>query len=219
MKVLYIGHYKERGGWSEAARNYILALNGAGLNVVCRNVTLTQDTAIPIEIQRLESKTLEGVDVCIQHVLPHHLVGTTGFKKNIAYFVYDSLGIEKLSWLEHLKLMDEVWVPSSDLQKELTGLNINTKLVPHCFDMDVYTQKYPELNIPQAKNKFKFYYVGEVNDRKNLRCLIRCFHSEFDKTDNAVLILKVNKFGYDSQKLTVFVDQMIQEEKAKLKYF
>ena len=43
MKVLYIGHYKEFGGWSQAAIDNILALDKIGVDVVCRNVTLTQD--------------------------------------------------------------------------------------------------------------------------------------------------------------------------------
>ena len=35
MKVLYIGHYKEFGGWAEAAKSYILALDSVGVDVVC----------------------------------------------------------------------------------------------------------------------------------------------------------------------------------------
>ena len=43
MRVLYIGHYKEFGGWSQAATDQILALDAVGVDVVCRNVTLTSD--------------------------------------------------------------------------------------------------------------------------------------------------------------------------------
>lgn len=43
MKVLYIGHYREFGGWSQAATDNILALDAVGVDVVCRNVTLTED--------------------------------------------------------------------------------------------------------------------------------------------------------------------------------
>ena len=35
MKILYIGHYKEFGGWAQAATDYILALDRAGADVVC----------------------------------------------------------------------------------------------------------------------------------------------------------------------------------------
>ena len=84
MKVLYIGHYKEFGGWARAATDYILSLDAVGVDVVCRNVTLTQDQPISGRLKELEQKNTDGCDYCIQHVLPHHLVGTEKFKQNIA---------------------------------------------------------------------------------------------------------------------------------------
>ena len=39
MKILYIAHYKESSGWSVAAKEHILALDNAGIDVVSRNVT------------------------------------------------------------------------------------------------------------------------------------------------------------------------------------
>ena len=74
MKILYIGHYKENGGWAQAATDLILALDSTGLDVVCRNVTLTQDKAdVDPRILALERKSSDGCDYCIQHVLPHHM--------------------------------------------------------------------------------------------------------------------------------------------------
>ena len=61
MKVLYIGHYREDTGWAQAARDYILAMDSVGIDVVCRNVTLTQwSEDIPQRIKHLESKNSEG---------------------------------------------------------------------------------------------------------------------------------------------------------------
>ena len=74
MRVLYIGHYKEFGGWSQAATDQILALDAVGVDVVCRNVTLTSDkTNVHPRILELEKKDSSNCDFCIQHVLPHHL--------------------------------------------------------------------------------------------------------------------------------------------------
>jgi hypothetical protein len=53
MNILYIGHYKESSGWSQAAIDYILALDAAGENVVCRNITLTNDS-----VENLPSRIL-----------------------------------------------------------------------------------------------------------------------------------------------------------------
>ena len=57
MKVLYIGHYKENGGWSQAATDQILALDSVGVDVACRNVTLTQDK------ENVHPKILELPDI------------------------------------------------------------------------------------------------------------------------------------------------------------
>ena len=132
MKVLYIGHYKEFGGWAQAATDYILALDKVGVDVVCRNVTLTQDKAdVDKRILQLESKSSEDCDVCIQHVLPHHIVGTDSFKKNIAFLASESTSIKHLPWLENLKQIDEVWVPNTDSQKSLTKDGISSVKVVH----------------------------------------------------------------------------------------
>ena len=91
MKVLYIGHYKERGGWANAAQNLIRAIHSVGVEVVCRNITLTQDVEVSDDILKLEQGNLHNVDYCIQHVLPHHLVGSGKFKKNVSYAVFESI--------------------------------------------------------------------------------------------------------------------------------
>ena len=44
MKILYLGHYKEGTGWSKAAIDYIMALDSVGVDVVCRNIKLTDRT-------------------------------------------------------------------------------------------------------------------------------------------------------------------------------
>ena len=57
MKILYIGHYKEGSGWSNAAINNILALDSIGIDVVCRNIKLTNsENEVPERIKELEQK-------------------------------------------------------------------------------------------------------------------------------------------------------------------
>ncbi len=221
MKVLYIGHYKEFGGWAQAATDYILALDKIGVDVVCRNVTLTQDKPnVDKRILQLESKSTEGCDVCIQHVLPHHIVGTDSFKKNIAFLASESTSIEHLPWLEHLKQVDQVWVPNTDSQKSLNKDGIESvKVVPHTCEMQKYKKRYRELAVPDTENCFKFYYIGDVNDRKNIETIITCFYSEFDKSEKASLILKVKKFAHTSEQISQLVDQISTNVKNSLRMY
>lgn len=222
MKVLYIGHYKEKSGWAQAAKDYILALDSIGVDVVCRNVTLTQDNPqVDKRLLKLEQKSSTGYDYCIQHVLPHHLVGTSEFKKNIAFLASESTTIKHLNWFNHLQQMDEIWVPNEDAKYylEYDKINVPVKLVPHCSDIERYTKKYPSINIPQADGKFRFYYIGDLNDRKNIRAIIRAFHSEFDRSEPVAMIFKIKKFGMSSEQVKEIFDKILSEEKAKLRMY
>lgn len=222
MKVLYIGHYKENSGWAVAATEQILALHKAGIDVVCRNVTLTQDkqNVHPL-ILELEQKDSGGCDICIQHVLPHHLVGGNAFKKNIAFLESESTSLKHTGWLEHLRLMGEIWVPNVDLKNSLVddGIDIPIQVVHHPCDISRYTKKYAEMGIPGAEDTFKFYYVGDLNGRKNLESIITCFHSEFDRSEPASLILKLKKFGHSPEQVKQVIDQIITKVKTELRMY
>jgi len=221
MKVLYIGHYREKGGWANAAQNYITAMHKAGIDVVCRNVTLTKDHAVSELIESLENKSTDDCDYCIQHVLPHHIVKTNKFKKNIALVALESTSIKHHPWFDYLKLVNEIWVPNIDSKEFLEDdkIGVPIQVVPHCFDMSAYEKKYPSLNIPNINNKFKFYYIGDLNERKNIRSIIRCFHSEFDLSEDVCLILKVKKFGHSQEQTTEIMNSITAEEKAKLRLY
>ena len=221
MKVLYIGHYKEMGGWAQAATDYILALNSVGVDVVCRNVTLTRDKVISGKLAELEKKDTQGVDFCIQHVLPHHLVGTQKFKKNIALLDAESTSIKHLSWFNYLQQMDNVWVPNSQCKEflEKDGLGIPIEVVHHACDLTKYTKKYNPISIPQTQGKFVFYYIGDLNDRKNIESIVSCFHSEFEVSEDAVLLLKLNKFGHSPDQLQEAMEQKLIGIKSSLRMF
>ena len=184
MKVLYIGHYRESTGWAKAAIDYILAMDSVGIDIACRNVSLTgREGTVPPKILELENKPIDDCDVCIQHVLPHHLVGTEKFKRNIAFFVCESSSIKTLPWFVQLQQMDEVWVPNDQMWNSLVsdGLCVpnSVKVIPHTFDINQYKKKNTDIQVNEIHSKFKFYYIGDLNARKNLESIIRCFHSEF----------------------------------------
>lgn len=206
MKILYTGHYKEGTGWGIAAQNTIMALHSIGMDVVCRNIPLTEgqrDT--PSVILELENKSLDNIDICIQHVLPHHLVGTNKFKKNIAYVVFESSCLTFNSWLDQLKYMDEVWVPCQQNKNDLEEAGIKKVcVIPYAFDLEKYgKQNADSLNFKNhsIESSYKFYTMADFNKRKNLESVIKTYYSTFYSHENVTLILKINKKGHDSQAL------------------
>jgi len=225
MKVMYLGHYREGSGWSKAATDLILALDSVGIDVACRNIPLTNNRYdVPDRVKELESKPVDGSDYCIQHLLPHHLIGSKRFKKNISYFVSESTSIKATSWFENLQQMDEVWVANNDLRNSLTSDNLfdddsRVKFVPHAFNMEKYGGEYNTISIPNVDGKFKFYFIGELNDRKNLASIIKCFHSEFDISEPVSLIIKVKRFGVDPQAVVDAVRGMSNDIKSRLRMY
>lgn len=221
MKVLYIAHYKEGSGWSNASLNSILALDKAGVDVVCRNVSLTNNRSqIPERILQLEEKSIDNVDYCIQHVLPHHLVGSSRFKKNIAVFVSESNMKPSHPWVHNLKIVDEVWVPNNTNKNVLESCGLkNTKVVPYACDINSYTKEHQLLNFGPSNGKYKFYYIGDMNDRKNIDGLIKCYFSEFTQRDQVSLIIKVNRHGVDPENLKTAMNEYIDKIKEQLRIF
>lgn len=223
MKTLFVSHYKEGTGWSKAAIDSILALNTTGENVVCRNIKLSSvNSQCHPALLMLESKDLNNIDVCIQNVLPHHMVGTQKFKRNIGYFVAESNTTKYNHWLEYLSLMDRVWVPNHDLKISLINDGISAdsiNVVPYAFNINRYTANLPRIDFGPNDYKFKFYFIGDLNDRKNLSSIIRCFHSEFEPYEPVALVLKVKKFGINPQDLFKHVTNICNLVKQELRMY
>lgn len=222
MKVLYIGHYKENSGWSNAAIDLIKAIDSVGIDVVCRNIKLTPSVGkVDPKIEILEKKSLNNVDFCIQHVLPHHFTGTDNFKKNIGYFVAESRNIRNTPWFVNLELMDEIWVPNNDLHDVLVldKISKNVRVIPHAFDISKYKTVKQRLNFESNNYRFKFYYIGELNDRKNISSIIRCFHSEFAPHEQVSLVLKVKMPGLDATQTRNHCKQLCDKIKSEMRLY
>lgn len=190
MKILYIGYYKENSDWGRYATNNILALEKAGLDVVCRAISFSGKET-PREISHLEDKSLDDCDICIQHVFPEHLVGTDKFKKNIAILGNDFIEMEHTTWVEQLNQMDQIWVPSICASEQIAEeLSKKTKIVHNCFPIDPYTKKYQDIDIPEISGRYKFYTHVD-SDAKEIETILTCFYSEFDKSDNVALIIQI----------------------------
>lgn len=220
MKILYIGHYKEGTGWAVAAQGMIQAIDQAGIEVVCRNITLTSDKEVPERILELEQNDTNNVDICIQHVLPHLLVGSNKFKKNIAIVELESFNIKENEWITHLKLMDEVWVPCKSNSESLQDAGVeNVKIVPHAFDISKYSEKIDnEIDFKKygLNSSYKFYTIADINKRKNIESIIRTYYNTFYPHEDVSLILKVRHFGYDTRSLFSTVDKISEKIRSEM---
>lgn len=223
MKLLYIGHYKENSGWSKAAINAIKAISTTDIDVVCRDIKLTDNPySIDKDILSLENKDLQNVDYCIQHVLPHHITGSDKFKKNIAYFVHELDSIKYHHWYHNLQLVDEIWVPNLDSKTNLVndGFDQNKiRVINHAFSMSDYVDNRQRIIFDHKNHTFKFYFICEIDDRKNLETIIRCFHSEFHSSEPVSLILKIKRSGINEKSLRDGIIKLCDEIKTHMRLY
>jgi glycosyltransferase involved in cell wall biosynthesis len=211
---------REGTGWAKSAIDNISALREAGVEVVCRTVQLTRNYAdIPKEIAELERGNAYDADYCIQHVLPHCLVASDRFIKNIAYLELETYDLRHLGWRTSLDLVDEVWCPNDELKDALTSCGLKSKTIPHASETYKYLKKYPEITIPEIDHTFKFYTICDLNDRKNIESTIRCFHKAFDISYPVSLILKVKKYGMSEQQLLGYVNNICYKVKKELRMY
>ncbi len=223
-KILYISHFEEPSGWGEAARNYILAMDGAGLDIVIRSIRPNKQLmAAPLNprLVELSKKSLEGCNICIQHLLPHLMDYNGHFDKNIGLFVTETEEWHHCGWHDYLNNMDEVWVPNTEM---LRGLQYNKVtrpgfLVPHACGHSKYHETYEPLDIEQIKGNFVFYTISEYNRRKNISAIIRAYFMAFTKNDPVSLVIKVSKHGMNPQHIYEDIIKIANDIKASHKLY
>ena len=222
MKVLYIGCYRDGTGWAQAAVDYILSMDAAGIDVVPRPVKLNErKPELPQRILELEKKSDKNCDVCVQHVLPHMLDYNGRFKKNIILYATETSNFKRSIWAERINQMDEAWVINNEMKTvaESSGVEIPVKIVPHACDVSKFRKEYEEIDIPNARENFIFYTIGEFTRRKNLSSFIRAFHTEFSPEEPVSIIIKTHQYGVPPENCRDQVREMCLNIKAGLKLY
>lgn len=219
MKVLYISHNKEGTAWASTANNHMLALHSAGVDVVSRTVKINNNNGyVPELVKSFECKTTNKVDAIIQQILPHYYESTS-VCKNIGMYLNDTDTLNFPAWGLKLSLMDEIWCPNQKTRDAILKYNKKVKVVPHPCDISVYNKQYNGMDLGVHNGNFIFYFIGELNSRKNIKDLIRAFHTEFSTSEPVSLLLKVNKSGVDANQIMNILTNEINQVKTSLKLY
>lgn len=193
MNILFLGQYRgpESDGWSIAARRYLDALLLTTHNIICKPIYMGGNGgSVSKIVERAEQKRVDNIDVIIQNCLPDVMERHEGY--NIGIFFSETQHLENTGWVEKLNLMDELWVSCLMEKNSLkeSGVKAKISIVPVPYKVSTYEAK--ELEVPELKNKFVFYYIGEYNERKNIMALVKGFHREFSPEEDVTLLIKTN---------------------------
>lgn len=219
MKILYIAPYKDGTGWAEAATRTMLALDKTGVEVVPRQFSYNgRNEYLHPRIKELESHTVDGCDAVIQNVLPHNMEYVPELF-NFGMYMSETPSTLKADWNRKLTCMDAILCPNPfSISAARKGCNIDR--LPFCIpaqEEEAYQKKYP--SILKLKDKFVFYFIGELSVRKNLLGLLIAFHTEFHPQENVELVIKTtvpNKSGQEAQNV---VAGICDDVKTKLKLY
>jgi glycosyltransferase involved in cell wall biosynthesis len=219
MKVLFIGVYKDGTGWGHAAIDYILALDEAEVDVVPRVVKLNDNKVdLPERITELERKDDSDCNIVIQNILPHMMDYSGEFDKNIALYFTEVSNFSGTNWNSYLNLMDEGWVGCTDSLKHSrnSGVNIPLYVAPVPCDVSKYSKRYEKLDIPDLRDKFVFYFMGEYSRRKNLTALLKAYHLEFCPNEPVALLIKTGSPNMSPAECSKHVVEHCAEVKTQL---
>jgi glycosyltransferase involved in cell wall biosynthesis len=221
VKVLFTGVYKDGTGWGNAAQHYILALDAAGIDVVPRAIKLRPNyqVAVPERIRELEEKSDKDCDVVIQNILPDYFSYNKKLGKNIGLIFTETTHFDHTNWASRLNLMDEIWTGSRESIHACAASHVYRPIhvAPVPCDISKYTRMYDRINIPELKNKFVFYFIGEYTRRKNLTALLKAYNTEFSKHDDVILLIKTHVNGMSPAECERQVLEMIEQVKTQLR--
>lgn len=213
--VLFIGPYRQSDGWGNASKEYLRALKKTKYNVVSRPVYLNAQRTFETtnEFTDTENKHCNSYDVVIQNCLPH-MFRKLGRVKNIGISFFEST-VKYTPWIECIKMMDEMWV-SSEFEQQLL-MPLKSKVIPIPVDTQKYYMPFRYNNyLEPYSHEYKFYFIGELIERKNVEALIKAFHLEFAINEPVRLVLKVNKVGMSQDQVRNFTGGLIKNIKESL---
>lgn len=205
--VYWMGHVYDKGGYGNASRNYLRALEAAGIPVFIHAIG-SVDYEIGQEtihwINRLSTPHIGNKAIFICHSLPEtfnefHKIPNIVKKIGVTIFETDRIPAH---WTPLCNQMDEIWIPSQFNFNTYSSCGVTPsklKIVPYAIDTTKFHpgRTVQPIPFPPTVRSFKFLYVFAFDYRKGYDMLIQAFCEEFSPFEDASLIIKVYVYGYD----------------------
>ena len=225
MNIEYVAQYGT-SGYATAAKGNIQYLSNQGHNI-CFAPLKFDDSQIDkdwIVDQQVCSKMtpLSKYDVQIYHTIPNlwnmikPKVKKDYYTKQIGYCTWETQRIPP-NWITEINKLDELWVPSTFNQTYFaaSGVIIPITIFPHIFFDQIPPSKesvclkdYRARIIPN--NKFTFYCIAELVDRKGIVDLLDTYIRFNEKYNINQLLLKLHYKNYGAENIK-YVEETIKQ--------
>jgi hypothetical protein len=212
MKILYIGNYRDSGSWGRVCRDYLIALIEAGADVVARPILNIAPfvKSLDSRIRKAEDKDSDGAEICVQQLHHPHLLADTRFKKNVAI-----VGLRNIpNKLEQNQILNQT-KPFDDI----IAVNPYTQLCTHSLGDVTYQHPIDKTLVKDrlavSEDRFVFYFIGKLTQRKNLDALLTAFHREFHRDEPVDLLIKTSCDIDPSQAMGI-INNHLNQIKSKI---
>lgn len=220
MKVAYLGPLKDYSGYGEANRHAVAALYTAGVDVIGKLVSYSQESADFGNIGALVNDLCEKEGeyrIKILHTTPdqYQRYMEPG-KYHVGHFFWETDKVPA-DFAAGLNLMDEIWTGSEANAEALRkgGVTKQVHVFPQAIETDrEWPVKYEIPEFP-AKN-FLFYSIFEWTDRKNPEALLNAYWEEFEGQEDVGLVIKTYFRNFTMQNRHM-IRREIEAMKAKSK--
>jgi glycosyltransferase involved in cell wall biosynthesis len=220
--ILYIAPYRQHDGWGLASRDYLLALLSTHHNVVPVSFYTNRGAKCVIDNKQIlnaEKESYTYYDYVIQKSMPQSFVYNGDFGKNIGLTVIENNRFFS-SGIASINIMDQLLVPSLKEKNALinSGVRIPISTISQPIDTNLIKNHSSKvLDMGLSSNTFKFYFIGEYIQRKNIKDIIIAFNLEFDINEPVELIIKTSMPGLTSEQAKQHIEQDIVKLKTRFR--
>lgn len=198
--ILWAGPVRDIGGYGNASRNYIRALQHTGLPLNVIDIgpvdqELGENDFHFISNALNSNVPLGNTPVLLIHGQPEYFdrIKKGNFIKKIGITVFETDRIPQ-HWANLCNTMDEIWVFTHFNYETFTKYGVQSskvKILNHTIDFAQYDNIFPPYPFPSEVKSFRFLYTMAFDYRKGLDLLIPSFCEEFSNTEDVSLILKI----------------------------
>lgn len=199
--VVWSGALGEASGYAEAARNFVLALNLAGIPVHANPIRMggpeaSLSVAVAESLRQLVAVVPPNRFIHVLHSPPFLFRRDPRAIRNIGRTMFETDSLPPY-WAAKCGEMDEIWVPSQFNVETFTGAGVppaKLRVVPDPLETDIYNRAQPAMKI-DGLNGFVFLSVFDWTLRKGWDVLVRAYVQEFSRDEDVTLALKVRAYG------------------------
>jgi glycosyltransferase involved in cell wall biosynthesis len=189
--------FLNQSGYSQAAQNYIFALDQTGKFDIKIRVFGDKPTRPAVSDKNYEYfiKMVKKEDdpdrILVYHCIPTIQKRIKGYKKTIGFATFETYQPPE-AWVDILNKNDAIIAPSHFNYKIFSHMKIQKPIyyLPHCLNMDVYNKDVLPL---YEHDKFTFLFMGIFRERKGYKQLIEAWLKEFSEEDNVQLVIKTDR--------------------------